>query len=672
MLSKKNTKILISTVIIIVVVACLVFLSVNYSKDDTSLSIVEKKWITNNINNIKSINIYNDIPVYGYNGNGISFAFLDKFTEEYDIRFNKISYFSTDSPKYGDMAFKVLNNNDSLSDNDILFYTDNYVILSKDTNILNNLLDIGDNKVGVIDSDQELIGNYLGNTDKVISYKSINLLMENINNDTIKYAMVPNMMYMNKILENKLNIIYHVSDLNKKYVLSLKDKTVYSIMKKYYLKYLKSNFNEDYSKAYLNVYFNSTNTLEVEQKNYNSKIYKYGFVVNMPYENYTDNKFVGTISNYLKKFEDISNTEIEVFKYNSIDEVKNALVSGDIDFALTNFDSSSLNMKSITTMPFANEEYVVLNKNNININSIKGLSNREVFVVGSSNLFKLCNDNGIKAKIFSNTDDLIRNIDDNSVILLDKDTYLYYKDVKLSNYKIIYADKAGNGYSFIVNDKYKTFANMFNYFINSNDYNNIRYKYNTNVSLEKDNTDIWFVVLIIGIIIGCIFLALYISRKRSVTNNVSKDERIKFIDPMTSLKNRNYLNHNIYSWDDNVIFPQSIVVFDVNKLRSINDKLGREAGDELIKKVASILIDNQLENTDIIRSGGDEFLVYMVGYDEKQTIEYARKNLKLMNNLNNSEGVCFGYSMIFDEVKTVDDAINEAIAIIDKEKNGDK
>ena len=672
MLSKKNTKILISTAIIIVFVACLVFLSVNYSKDDTSLSIVEKKWITNNINNIKSINIYNDIPVYGYNGNGISFAFLDKFTEEYDIRFNKISYFSTDSPKYGDMAFKVLNNNDSLSDNDILFYTDNYVILSKDTNILNSLLDIGDNKVGVIDSDQELIGNYLGNTDKVISYKSINLLMENINNDTIKYAMVPNMMYMNKILENKLNIIYHVSDLNKKYVLSLKDKTVYNIMKKYYLKYLKSNFNEDYSKAYLNVYFNSTNTLEVEQKNYNSKIYKYGFVVNMPYENYTDNKFVGTISNYLKKFEDISNTEIEVFKYNSIDEVKNALVSGDIDFALTNFDSSSLNMKSITTMPFTNEEYVVLNKNNININSIKGLSNREVFVVGSSNLFKLCNDNGIKTKIFSNTDDLIRNIDDNSVILLDKDTYLYYKDVKLNNYKIIYEDKIDNGYSFIVNDKYKTFANMFNYFINSNDYNNIRYKYNTNVSLEKDNTDIWFVVLIIGIIIGCIFLALYISRKRSVTNNVSKDERIKFIDPMTSLKNRNYLNHNIYSWDDNVIFPQSIVVFDVNKLRSINDKLGREAGDELIKKVASILIDNQLENTDIIRSGGDEFLVYMVGYDEKQTIEYARKNLKLMNNLNNSEGVCFGYSMILDEVKTVDDAINEAIAIIDKEKNGDK
>ena len=672
MLNKKNTKILISTVIIIVFVLCIVFLSVNYSKDDISLSIVEKKWITDNVNDIKDINVYNDIPVYGYNGSGISFSFLDKFSEEYDIKFNKISYFSSDSSMYGDMAFKVLNNDDKLSDNDILFYTDNYVVVSKDTAILDNVFNLGDASVGVIDNDKDIIGNYLADNVKVINYKSISVLIENINNGTIKYAILPNMMYMNSILENKLNIVYHVSDLSKKYVLSLKDKTVYNIMKKYYLKYLKSDFRDDFSKAYLNVYFSSSNTLEVEQRNYNATIYKYGFVVNMPYENIVDGKFVGTISNYLKKFEDITNTEIEVVKYNSVDDIKSALVNGDVDFALGNFDYDNLNMKNIITIPFYKEDYVVLSRDNINVNSIKGFNRYDMFVVGSSNLFKLCNDNGLKTKLFSNTDDLIRNIDTDSVIVIDKDTYLYYKDVKLNNYKIVYEDKIDSGYSFVINEKYKTFANMFNYFLSSNDYNNIRYSYNTNVSLEKNNSDIWFIILIIVIIISCIFIGLYISKKKNVTNNVSKDERIKFIDPMTSLKNRNYLNHNIYSWDDNVIFPQSIVVFDVNKLRSINDRLGREAGDELIKKVASILIDNQLENTDIIRSGGDEFLVYMVGYDEKATIEYAKKNLKLMNNVNNSEGVCFGYSMILDEVKTVDDAINESISMIDKIKNSDK
>ena len=670
MFNKKNTKILIISSIVIAFLICVVFLSINYSKDDTSFSIIERKWITSNVNDIKNVNIYNDIPVYGYNGNGISFSFLDKFTEEYGIKFNKISYFSTNSPEYGDIAFRVLDNNTKVANNDILFYIDNYVIVSKDDLVLDDLFDISDN-IGILSNDKEVIDSYLNDNLKVTNYKSIDLLMENINNDSIKYAILPNMMYMNKILANKLNIVYHVSDLNKKYVLSVKDKTIYNIMKKYYLKYLNSDLGNDYSKAYLDVYFNSTNSLAVEQKNYNANVYRYGFAVNMPYENFVDGKFVGTISNYLKEFENVTNVEIETIMYNSIDEVKKALVSGDVDFALTNFDYENLNMKSLKTMSFDKEEYVVLSKNNININSVKGLAGYDVNVIASSNLFKLCNDNGINTKIFANTDELIRNVDDDDIVILDKDTYVYYKDVKLDKYKIVYEGKSRDGYRFIINDKYKTFADMFGYYISSNDYNNIRFMYNTNVNLEKDNSNILFIVLIIAVIIGCIYIGIYISKKKAVTNNVSKDDRIKFIDPMTSLKNRNYLNHNIYSWDDNVIFPQSVVVFDVNKLKIINDKLGREAGDEIIKKVASILINNQLENTDIIRSGGDEFLVYMVGYDEKQTIEYAKKNLKLMNCIGNSEGVCFGYSMIFDEVKTVDDAINESIAMLTKEKDKD-
>mgnify|MGYP003303267672 CR=1 FL=1 len=126
------------------------------------------------------------------------------------------------------------------------------------------------------------------------------------------------------------------------------------------------------------------------------------------------------------------------------------------------------------------------------------------------------------------------------------------------------------------------------------------------------------------------------------------------------------MNHNIYTWDDNVIFPQSVVVFDLNSVREVNDKLGREAGDEVIKKVAGVLINNQLENTDIIRSGGDEFLIYMIGYEEKKVVEYTKNLVKEMKSIPNSFGVECGYSMILDEVKTVDDAINEAIIMMNK------
>ena len=39
-----------------------------------------------------------------------------------------------------------------------------------------------------------------------------------------------------------------------------------------------------------------------------------------------------------------------------------------------------------------------------------------------------------------------------------------------------------------------------------------------------------------------------------------------------------------------------------------------------------------------------------------------------MRNIPNSLGCEYGYSMILDEVKTVDDAINEAIAMMMKNK----
>ena len=48
-----------------------------------------------------------------------------------------------------------------------------------------------------------------------------------------------------------------------------------------------------------------------------------------------DDEFVGTISNYLENFENISYSEIVPVAYSSIDDLKAGLVSGEVDLALT-------------------------------------------------------------------------------------------------------------------------------------------------------------------------------------------------------------------------------------------------------------------------------------------------------------------------------------------------
>ena len=81
----------------------------------------------------------------------------------------------------------------------------------------------------------------------------------------------------------------------------------------------------------------------------------------------------------------------------------------------------------------------------------------------------------------------------------------------------------------------------------------------------------------------------------------------------------------------------------------------------VLKKAANILINNQLEQSDIVRTNGDEFLIYLIGYEENKVIAYMRKLNKEFKNIPYGFGATLGYSMIVDDVKTIDDAINEAV-----------
>ena len=49
-----------------------------------------------------------------------------------------------------------------------------------------------------------------------------------------------------------------------------------------------------------------------------------------------------------------------------------------------------------------------------------------------------------------------------------------------------------------------------------------------------------------------------------------------------------------------------------------------------------------------------------MGYNEKQVINYIKKLLKEFKNLPYEYGAAIGFSMIVDDLKLIDDAINEA------------
>ncbi len=71
-----------------------------------------------------------------------------------------------------------------------------------------------------------------------------------------------------------------------------------------------------------------------------------------------------------------------------------------------------------------------------------------------------------------------------------------------------------------------------------------------------------------------------------------------------------------------------------------------------------------------MRTDGDEFIIYLVGYDEKKIGTYIHKlNREFASSLPNKDyGVSIGYKMITNDEVSIDDAINDSLNMINKSK----
>ena len=77
--------------------------------------------------------------------------------------------------------------------------------------------------------------------------------------------------------------------------------------------------------------------------------------------------------------------------------------------------------------------------------------------------------------------------------------------------------------------------------------------------------------------------------------------------------------------------PSSIVYFDVNGLKRINDQHGHAAGDAVLVAVAQVLIEN-VRATDVVgRLGGDELGVLLVQTDQAQAWRKAGELAELID-----------------------------------------
>jgi diguanylate cyclase (GGDEF)-like protein len=90
-------------------------------------------------------------------------------------------------------------------------------------------------------------------------------------------------------------------------------------------------------------------------------------------------------------------------------------------------------------------------------------------------------------------------------------------------------------------------------------------------------------------------------------------------DALTPLLNRRALLRElgrIRTFSQRYGSPASLVYFDLDDLKSVNDRFGHAAGDAALKAVADRLVANVRDSDIVGRMGGDEFAVILVQADQ--------------------------------------------------------
>jgi diguanylate cyclase (GGDEF)-like protein/PAS domain S-box-containing protein len=98
-------------------------------------------------------------------------------------------------------------------------------------------------------------------------------------------------------------------------------------------------------------------------------------------------------------------------------------------------------------------------------------------------------------------------------------------------------------------------------------------------------------------------------------------------DPLTGCYNRRYLlelaertregAYALGSW--------GCIFADIDRFKQFNDEFGHQRGDEILQRMARFLMRHVRADEPVIRLGGDEFLIVLIGSDELRTEEVAKR-----------------------------------------------
>ncbi len=649
------------------VLACLAITILFFSHNEGRLNGNEREWITKNQNNVQNIAVVNDVNMIGNAGKGLYYSFLSDLQDEYGIKLNYITLGKTDTTS--SLAMMVGN---EMPEHAFSFLEDHYVLVSKSENYIHIRSDIAGKKIGVLSRNKDYISGYLSDISnvEVVPFEQDSELLSALDLDTVNYIVVPRREYLDTILK-KYFISYHFSDLKRYYyVVDSNEGTLYQIIIKYYYNW-KNKLNDNLHLEERSIFTTALNISNSDLDSLQNKALVYAYKQSLPFEVGSASSLGGIFGRYLDSFSSFSNIDFKYKQYHNDKDLERDVRANKISLMANYYGNVNAGTNVFTSIPVV-ASVIVHDSNPLLLDGLVSLKDKVVYVEENCSLATLISKYVKEIKTYKSSDlsKIVRNKE--SIIVLDEQKANYLIKHSYTDYRVAYQFNLKTNYalnSFVGEVFNRLMIKYFNYLdpkemmvLGNYEARELEVKNSFFGSLAR------YALYAVVITLVILIFIIRSNRKVRLQKKVKKEDKLKFVDHLTSLKNRNYLNENLEVWNKNTIYPQAVVVIDLNRVQEINDTLGYEEGDKQIVSAASILIKTQLDNTDIIRTDGNEFMVYLVGYNTKQVTSYIHKLTKEFKSLPHDYGVCLSYSMIETDTKYIEDALNECVEDIKSQK----
>lgn len=155
---------------------------------------------------------------------------------------------------------------------------------------------------------------------------------------------------------------------------------------------------------------------------------------------------------------------------------------------------------------------------------------------------------------------------------------------------------------------------------------------------------------------------------RDITDRILFENRLKYLslhDQLTGLNNRAFFEEEMARLGKSREYPITMILADLDDLKLVNDSLGHDTGDNLLKAAAEIL-KNSVRSGDILaRVGGDEFIAILPNTDQQtgETIAARiRNNVASYNdqNIKFPLGLSIGLATAEDQKSALADVFKQA------------